>query len=209
MNPEINLEDMKAYFEQTLEAHGATPRGVDWNSEASQELRFDQLAKLLEPKNWFSIIDYGCGYGALVNYLIEKGFTFQYTGYDFLESMVDKARKLFQNRPDTTFIWRASDLEIADYCVASGIFNLKLEAKSETWTEYVLGVLNHMNQLSAKGLAFNMLTKYSDADRMRPDLYYADPCYYFDYCKTHFARNVALLHDYGAYDFTIIVRKQV
>jgi hypothetical protein len=51
-----------------------------------------------------------------------------------------------------------------------------------------------------------MLTKYSGADRMaqRPDLYYG-----FDFCKRRFSRNVALLHDYGLYDFTILVRKDV
>ncbi|MBM3138043.1 MAG: class I SAM-dependent methyltransferase, partial [Chloroflexi bacterium] len=29
----------------------------------------------------------------------------------------------------------------------------------------------------------------------------------FDYCKVNFSKNVALLHDYKLYDFTIIVRK--
>jgi len=43
---------------------------------------------------------------------------------------------------------------------------------------------------------------------MREDLYYADPCFIFDYCKRNFSRNVALLHDYELYEFTIIVRKQ-
>ena len=44
---------------------------------------------------------------------------------------------------------------------------------------------------------------------MRPDLYYADPCRLFDLCKRRYAKNVALLHDYGLYEFTILVRKQV
>ena len=53
------------------------------------------------------------------------------------------------------------------------------------------------------------LTKYSDADRMTecPDLFYGDPLLFFDFCKRNFSRNVALLHDYGLYDFTILVRK--
>jgi len=41
---------------------------------------------------------------------------------------------------------------------------------------------------------------------MRPDLYYADPRLYFDYCKRNFSRHVALLHDYGLWEFTVIVR---
>ncbi len=69
------------------------------------------------------------------------------------------------------------------------------------------GELHKMNRLSARGFSVNFLTKYSDADHMRPHLYYADPCYLFDYCKRNFSRNVALLHDYEVYDFTLIVRK--
>ena len=41
---------------------------------------------------------------------------------------------------------------------------------------------------------------------MRPDLFYADPCWLFDQCKRRHSRDVALLHDYGLYEFTILVR---
>jgi hypothetical protein len=68
-------------------------------------------------------------------------------------------------------------------------------------------VLHHFNELSRKGFASNFLTGYSDAEKMRADLYYADPLSLFDYCKRNFSKNVALLHDYRLYDFTILVRK--
>jgi hypothetical protein len=42
---------------------------------------------------------------------------------------------------------------------------------------------------------------------MRDDLYYADPLFFFDYCKTRFSRFVTLIHDYPLYEFTILVRK--
>ena len=42
---------------------------------------------------------------------------------------------------------------------------------------------------------------------MRPDLYYPDPGAVFDRCMRRYSRHVALLHDYGLYEFTILVRK--
>ena len=42
---------------------------------------------------------------------------------------------------------------------------------------------------------------------MRADLYYGDPCFFFDHCKTRYSKQVGLLHDYGLYEFTILVRK--
>ena len=102
-----------------------------------------------------------------------------------------------------------SEAEIprSDYVVESGVFNVKQSNSEAEWTKYIINTLNKMNNLAEKGFACNFLTKYSDTEFMRPHLYYADPLFIFDYCKKNFSRNVALLHDYDLYDFTIIVRK--
>jgi len=203
-----NYDQARQYFEDRLTTHGATARGVDWNSETAQELRFSQLIKVIDPAQPFSLLDYGSGYGALAGYLLRLGYPMQqYVGFDVLESMVVKARDVFSASPQCTFTASFNDLSPVDYTIASGIFNLKLETPFDQWTEYVVGELHKMNEFSRKGFSFNMLTKYSDAEFMRPHLYYADPCYLFDYCKRNFSRNVALLHDYEVYDFTLIVRK--
>jgi SAM-dependent methyltransferase len=201
-----NLDHVKSYFDKRIQEHGASPRGSDWNSEISQNIRFDQLLKVVEAPS-FSLLDYGCGYGALADYLAAKGFKTDYYGYDILESAIETARQAHANKPHCSFFSDRSQLPICDYTVASGIFNFRGEQSFDEWTEYVLGVLNEFNQLSRHGFSSNFLTKYSDADKMRPDLYYADPLFLFDYCKCNFSKNVALLHDYRLYDFTLIVRK--
>ncbi len=98
-------------------------------------------------------------------------------------------------------------LEIADYGVASGLFNVYFDLPGGNWEKSIEDVLDALDATSKKGFAFNCLTKYSDPPKMRKDLYYADPCRWFDLCKKKYARNVALLHDYDLYDFTILVRK--
>jgi cyclopropane fatty-acyl-phospholipid synthase-like methyltransferase len=201
-----NLDHVKSYFDKRIQEHGASPRGSDWNSEVSQNTRFDQLLKVVETQS-FSLLDYGCGYGALADYLDAKGFDVNYYGYDILESAIDTARKAHMDQPRHIFFTDKSQLPICDYTVASGIFNFRGEQSFENWTEYVLAVLSEFNQLSLHGFSSNFLTKYSDAAKMRPDLYYADPMFLFDHCKRNFAKNVALLHDYRLYDFTLIVRK--
>ena len=40
----------------------------------------------------------------------------------------------------------------------------------------------------------------------RPDLHYAEPSHLFDHCARLYSRNVAVLQDYGLYEFTVIVR---
>jgi SAM-dependent methyltransferase len=201
-----NLDHVKSYFDKRIREHGASPRGADWNGEESQNTRFDQLLKVIESPS-FSILDYGCGYGALADYLAQKGFHADYYGFDILESAIEMARRIHAGKPHMTFTLDRDHLPVCDYVVASGIFNVRGGQAFEDWTNYVIGVLHHFDRLSRKGFASNFLTKYSDADRMRADLYYADPLYLFDYCKRNFSKNVALLHDYRLYDFTIIIRK--
>lgn len=206
MTEPTNLDQVKSYFDKRIREHGASPRGSDWNSETSQNIRFDQLMKVADSSS-FSILDYGCGYGALANYLASNQLDADYYGFDILESAIETARAAHAGKPRRTFFSDKLQLPVCDYVIASGIFNFRGEQSFDAWTEYTLGVLNEFNQVSKRGFSSNFLTKYSDADKMRDDLYYADPMFLFDYCKRNFSRNVALLHDYNLYDFTLIVRK--
>ena len=199
--------DVRRYYEDKLREHGPTARGVDWNSEASQELRFKQLARLLEDDHEASVLDYGCGYGALAGYLRRHGHRGAYTGFDISPAMVRAAAP--EDAP--TRAWRMTsvraELAPADYTIASGIFNVKLQATDEAWRQYVQRTLADIAGLSVRGFAFNALTSYADRHRQQADLYYADPLELFDYCKRTYAPAVSLLHDYPLYEFTILVRR--
>jgi hypothetical protein len=121
-------------------------------------------------------------------------------------SMIENARQQHAGM-DSKFFAGEECTQGADYTIASGIFNVRGEYSDSDWLTYCLDTVRKISALSAKGMSFNMLTKYSDAEKMRGYLYYADPCAVFDFCKRELSRNVALLHDYGLYEFTILVRK--
>ena len=63
-----------------------------------------------------------------------------------------------------------------------------------------------MYDRSTVAMSATFLTSYSDKDRMRDDLYYPDPAEMFAFAKS-LSRNVAVLHDYNLYDFTVIIRR--
>lgn len=195
-----------SYYTRRFQEHGATAAGVDWSSRESQELRFVQLLKVTDSHpGALSLIDYGCGFGALATFLEPA---VEYRGFDVSEPMIEYAR---QEHVDSSRVFTTveSELDTADFAVASGVFNVKQSASADEWQEYVVAMIARLDALSTDGFAFNMLTSYSDTDRMRDDLYYGDPLFFFDLCKRRFARNVALLHDYGLYEFTLLVRKSI
>lgn len=206
------MDKIADYYSSQLGKHGATARGVDWNGEESQLLRFQQLVKIFgsdeSDLDGQIVADLGCGYGALYEYLVDMGFReFVYHGYDISDEMCHAtSRRLSQY--DGVSVRHSSQIsERCDYGVASGIFSVKIEETDERWQKHIYAVLDAMNDMCEKGFSFNCLTSYSDADRVKDYLYYADPAKIFDYCKRNFSKNIALLHDYGLYEFTILVRK--
>jgi len=202
------IDQVEQYYTEKVRLHGATARGVDWNSPESQGLRFAQLLKVRDHEAPFTINDYGCGYGALADYLTRAGCTFRYYGFDVSPQMIAEAKALHQAMEQVTFVSAEEALTEADYTVASGIFNVKLQSSGPDWEQYILSRLDVVNGISRKAFGFNMLTKYSDPELMRSHLYYGDPLFFFDYCKTKFSRFVSVLHDYPLYEFTILVTKE-
>lgn len=202
------LKEVNDYYTKKVIKHGATPQGVDWNGKESQFLRFSILSRLFENSNKkFSLLDFGCGFGSLIEYLDQTDISCKYYGYDISPKMIETAANLYSNRKDTQFS-SSFNSQIFDFTLASGIFNVKGENFSnDEWLSYILETLNQISSNSKLGFSFNCLTKYSDHEFMKDYLYYADPLMLFDYCKTRFGKNVALLHDYNLYEFTIIVRK--
>ncbi len=200
------LNEVSKYYTNKIQQFGTTPQGVDWNSTDSQELRFEILSNVILQDEKFSILDFGCGFGSMLDYFDKKYNSFKYVGFDVSEEMVHAALEKFSTKEYAK--WTTSlPTENADYVIASGIFNVKLENNNEDWLNYILETLHKIDASSTKGFSFNVLTKYSDSEYMKDYLYYADPLFLFDYCKTHFSKNVALLHDYNLYEFSIIVRK--
>lgn len=198
------LQQTRQYYDGRLAEHGATARGVDWNSEESQHLRFRELTRLLDDAD-AGVLDYGCGYGALRAYLREHGHRGRYVGFDISERMIESARAGAAD-PAARFESSRDALQPVDYTLASGIFNVKQHASDEDWHRYVIETIGDLAAVSTRGFAFNALSRYSDIERRRPDLYYADPLELFDHCKRHLSRFVSLLHDTPLYEFTILVR---
>ena len=205
----VFLSDVAKYYTERLTQFGQTPMGVDWNGEEGQQLRFKQLCKIIDSRDYFSINDIGCGYGAFHDYLSSAYQSFVYTGVDISAEMINAAQERHQADSRAKFCIGSAPAETADYGMASGVFNVRLTRSDAEWASYVEATIDTLHETSSAGFAFNCLTSYSDEDRKRNYLYYANPCQLFDFCKRRYSRHVALIHDYGLYEFTILVRKSL
>lgn len=194
------------YYASALARHGRTHRGVDWSSDASQRLRFEVLLGGVDWSRAPTVLDVGCGYGALVAYLDELGVACDYTGYDISCAMVDAARRTVGEREDRRFTTDLDALEPADVVVASGIFNVKLDIDRSTWTTYVGETISRLGALTRRHLAFNMLPAASSPELERADLYYANPGAVARYCRSAIGGAVDVRDGYGLWEFSVVVR---
>lgn len=201
----MNLDFVEQYYTDKIKQYGVNSKGVDWKDSESQTLRFFQLLRGLKISIQDSILDFGCGYGALLQYLRTNHKIKSYYGYDISQAMLDEAQKLFPTESLAKWSKNFPVNQHFDYTILSGIFNVRNEQADEIWKEYIINTLQKINKISNKGFSFNILSIYSDVEYRKSYLYYADPLFFFDYCKKEISRFVCLYHDYPLYEFTISV----
>jgi SAM-dependent methyltransferase len=201
------LNKVGKLYTDSLKEHGVDSKAVGWNDDDGQLLRFDKLVELIEQKDEeFTVNDLGCGYGAMFEYLERNNFNiYEYNGYDISEEMLKSAKEHIGDSGKVELYKNPKLATIADYSFVSGIFNVKFDGDNDSWKQFIEITLNDLNENSTKGFAFNVLTSY--VDYKEPNLYYADPMYFFDFCKRNFSNKVSLLHDYDLWEWTILVKK--
>jgi SAM-dependent methyltransferase len=200
--------DIERYYTAKIAAHGPTPFGVDWESVPAQELRFVQLLKICDFAAPVSFNDIGCGWGALLGFLDRRvpGMV-DYLGVDLSPRMIGEARRLWPRHPRGAFVVGHGCCRVADYCVASGIFNVKLGQTPVQWSRFVRSVLADMYANSRCGFAVNFLSPLADGAAGVPELYRPPPQRWRRHCETELGGKVEVLADYGMREYTLLVRR--
>ena len=197
-----------AYYAGKLARHGAIPLGVDWSCEATQRVRFIQLLKLCPFDGPISLNDIGCGYGALAVFLAERypRVEIDYLGTDISSAMITRARRRHRGRGNVRFRVGHDIPRQADYSVASGIMNVKLDQPMRFWALFVRTTLEAMCRTSRIGFAVNFMeAPHPDAP---PDqLYCPPPEQWAGFCQDSLRCAVTLVSGYGMREYTLLARR--
>lgn len=202
------LAEVEQYYTRKVDIHGATPLGVDWSCVPTQQMRFVQLLKLCNFDSPATLNDIGCGYGALLAFLAQRyrGKTIDYLGVDLSPAMLTHARRLWRKRRNTEFTIGSSSHRIADYSIASGIFNVKLNQPDALWIQFIEETLTGMLRTSRLGFAVNFLAPLAEGVLVQPELYRSPSAFWMRYCEEKFGASVEVLENYGMREYTLLVR---
>jgi SAM-dependent methyltransferase len=198
---------VEAYYTDKIRTFGATPLGVDWPSTPSLELRLVQLFRACEFKRGRSINDLGCGYAAALD-LMERRFPHSgtgYTGVDLSPAMIGEAERKWKKRPATAFLVGHECTRVADYSIASGIFNVKLDNDLSLWKAHVRRTLANLHLHSRRAFAVNFMLP-TPATLATPQLYCCQPDEWVAYCAGELGRSVEVVQDYGLDEYSLLVR---
>jgi SAM-dependent methyltransferase len=198
------------YCTGKIRKFGATPLGVDWTCVPTQQLRFVQLLKLCDFTSALSLNDLGCGYGALLSYLDWRhaDCPIDYLGVDLSQAMLRRARKLWRGRANVSFVHGHASPRLADYSVASGIFNVQLNQPREVWERFVAATLDQLHLTSRRGFSVNFMTAPPAGTLARQGVYAAAPERWARYCADQFGAATQVIDGYGLREFTLIVRRR-
>jgi len=194
-----------AYYTATVAAFGATPRGVDWTCAATQQLRFVQLLRHCDQLSPASINDLGCGYGALLAFCRERapGWPLDYLGIDLSSAMVRAARSTWPDEPSVRFTHGTRAPRVADYSIASGIFNVCGSNERSDWEEFIRTTLRDMTAASRRAVAVNFMAPLAAGASGPRELYRTPAAPWIEFCEDELGAPTTLIGDYGLREFTL------
>ena len=202
-NHDSFLEDKMriiTYYGNCLDKYDDEVKMVGWRSKKRQDLRFKILSQI-DDLHHNSVLDMGCGLGALGEFFQKQEIQVDYTGYEICGRMVNMAKNLRPYlRIKEVDILEDDVQERFDWILSSGVFNLRLN-DNRAFLEKMLAKSFEICEL---GVGVNMLSTYVDYQDV--ELYYARPEEVFALAKT-MTRRVALRYDYMPYEFTIYLYK--
>jgi SAM-dependent methyltransferase len=201
------LADIARYYDSKVLAFGATALGVDWPSLPSIHARLLKLLEIGDFDAGTSLNDLGCGWGAALDVLghLHPRTAIDYFGIDVAPAMIEAARERWARSARTQFIVGSRCPRVADYTIASGIFNVKLRHATIEWERHVRETLADLHRCSVKGFAVNFMLPTA-ARRRAAELYCCEPGPWADFCAALPGRRVHVAPSPELAEFTLLVR---
>ncbi|HZQ72216.1 MAG TPA: class I SAM-dependent methyltransferase [Burkholderiales bacterium] len=191
------------WYATHIRRYGYGYRALGFGRRSSQEKRFGALLGL-GSFHGRSLLDAGCGFGDLLEWLQGRGVRPQYTGFDLCAPMIERCRKRFAAQGSSARFLVADALGFEpeagpyDYVVASGIFGLAARGTRAR----IRPTLERLFALCRRGLAVNFLS--ARAPRRSAARVYVDPAEMLE-LGLGLTPAARLDHSYLPNDFTLLL----
>lgn len=205
----LNDFDKQQYitrYNDRLSKYGYDPKTLGWGGgRERQYLRFRELLRIAEYSATpiRSVLDIGCGFGDLYQYICERYDHVKYTGVDINDGLLQVAREIHGDAANfccADIGDHNMGLGPHDVVIESGMFNAALLNQDQH--DYIRSSLLRMYDLSKIGVAADFMTSHVD--------WKADGAFHLDPTEAiriamSISRRVVLRHDYLPYEYCIYI----
>jgi len=157
-----------------------------------------------------TLLDFGCGASHLYEYMLKNRIEkIEYSGLDISEKFVELSRSKFplNSYYCMDILEKYADIPDFDYIVMNGVFTEKCRLSFEEMFAYLQAVLSRVFEKARVGIAFNVMSKQVEWER--DDLFHLPLDLLADFLTKKISRNFVIRNDYGLYEYTTYVYKEV
>jgi SAM-dependent methyltransferase len=203
----MNEKDIDIYrnrYNKRIEKYGISPESLGWGGgKERQFLRFKILLEI-GVKQKETLLDVGCGFADLYEFLILSNFEIDYTGVDINEKLINMSK---EKNPDlnvfTADILDNEFRQTYDWIICCGIFNAKLSYE-DNYT-YIKKMITKMFHISRKGVAIDFMSNY--VDFQDPIAFHTSESEIIKFVKNELKAKIVVRMDYLPYEFCVYITK--
>ena len=192
-------------YEQAYNKHGYSPQGLCSSNVDRSDLRYSVLTQPVLASGG-SVLDVGCGFADLFQYLKNKGWKGRYTGIDIVPSLLKEAAA---KHPDARLVQGdgsrgLAELGAHDFVISCGAMNLKLPNGGNE--NHIASFMREMFDVAQIGVVIDFMSTH--VDFRHPDAWHTDPVWALEQAHKLSPR-VALRSDYLPFEFSLFLFKDV
>ncbi len=192
----IVSEKLLQIYQNSFNKYNATKLGIGYPTETNMDILYSRILNVMDDfyviKNP-TVLDVGCGYGGLLEYIKKRKININYTGIDILDENIKAAKK---NHPNHSFYVKdALNMdynEEFDYVICNGIFTDKGDADIFEMTSFVKKIIKKMFKASRVGIGFNLISTY--VENFYEGMFYKNPMEILAFCLSELSTHVKIDH---------------
>jgi len=205
----MKYKNLYRYYEKCFEEHGDSCLGVDWPNASDLKNRFDIMLQVNRDSRAATVLDFGCGNALLYSHLQDINTeNIDYVGVDISKKFIDFCKT---KHPDVQFHCidiTTHNLEVQfDYAICNGTFTEKLDLTFDEMFEFFSKSISVLFEKARRGIAFNLMSSHVDYERA--DLFHVPHDLLARYIVENLSRHYVIRNDYGLYEYTVYVYKEV
>ena len=200
----FNPNKMIKAYNSSFKKFGVSPSSL-LIPKGRQEVRFKSFLPYINKNS--TLLDFGCGFSDLADFLEKKDLNIKYYGCDIIDQFLHISKIKY---PQYTFFKDLSNDEfnnkMFDTIICAGSFNFLYCDNEIEHFEYVKNILSILFSKTKKNLIVDFQTEF--VDFKISDSYHQNIADLFDFIIKNLSRRFSFDHSYLPYEYNVNIMKE-